>query len=59
MNKRELCARVAEAASLSRVEADIAGSAVFTAVADTLAAGETVAIASRSTPLGVRAFTWS
>ena len=45
MNKRELCAHVAEAASLSRAEADAAVSAVFSAVADALAAGETVAIA--------------
>ena len=45
MNKSELSSRVADAASMSRTEADSAVSALFSAIADALAAGETVAIA--------------
>ena len=45
MNKRELAARVAASTSLSRSEADAAVSAVFSAIADALAGGETVTIA--------------
>lgn len=49
MNKSELSARVAEAASMSRTEADTAVSAMFSTIADALAAGETVAIAGFGT----------
>ena len=49
MNKSELSPRVAAAASMSRTEADTAVSAVFSAIADALAAGETVAIAGFGT----------
>ena len=49
MNKSELSSRVAAAASMSRTEADTAVSAVFSAIADALAAGETVAIAGFGT----------
>lgn len=45
MNKSELCARVADAASMSRTGAEAAVSVMFSAIADALAAGETVAIA--------------
>ena len=49
MNKSELSSRVAATASMSRTEADTAVSAVFSAIADALAAGETVAIAGFGT----------
>ena len=49
MNKSELSSRVAAAASMSRTEADTAVSAVFSAIADALAAAETVAIAGFGT----------
>ena len=42
MNKSELSARVADAASLSRTQAASAVNAVFLAIADALARGETV-----------------
>ena len=45
MNRRELCACVADAASLSGTAADAPVSTVFSIVADALAAGETVAVA--------------
>ena len=49
MNKSELSARVAEAASVSRTEADTALSVMCSTIADALAAGETVAIAGFGT----------
>ena len=49
MNKRELCARVADATSLSAVDADAAVNAVLSTVAGALAAGETVTIAGFGT----------
>lgn len=45
VNKSQLGARVADAASMSRAGADTAVGAVFAAIADALARGETVAIA--------------
>ena len=48
MNKSELLSRAA-AASMFRTEADTAVSAMFSAIADALAAGETVAIAGFGT----------
>ena len=45
MNKRELAAKVAATTSLSQSDADAAVSAVFSAVADALAKGESVTIA--------------
>ena len=45
MNKRELAAHVAARTSLSKSDADAAVSAVFSAIADALASGETVTIA--------------
>ena len=45
MNKRELAAQVAASTSLSQSDADAAVSAVFSAIADALAGGETVTIA--------------
>ena len=45
MNKRELAAQVATRISLSKSDADAAVSAVFSAIADALASGETVTIA--------------
>ena len=45
MNKSQLSARVADAASLSRAGADTAVSAVFAAIADALARDETVIVA--------------
>ena len=49
MNKSELSARVAEAASMSRTEADTALTAMCSIIADALAAAETVAIAGFGT----------
>ena len=49
MNKRELCARVADAASLSAADADAAVNAVLSTVAGALAAGETVTVAGFGT----------
>lgn len=49
LNKRELSLRVAEAASLSRAEADIAVRAVFSAVAATLAREERLSPAAFGT----------
>ena len=49
MNKRELAARVAARTSLSGSDADAAVSAVFSAIADALAGGETVTIAGFGT----------
>ena len=45
LNKSQLGARVADAASMSRTGVDAAVGAVFTAIADALARDETVAIA--------------
>ena len=45
MNKRELAAQVAASTSLSQSDADAAVRAVFSAIADALAGGETVTIA--------------
>ena len=45
MNKRELAAQVAARTSLSQSDADAAMRAVFSAIADALASGETVTIA--------------
>ena len=45
MTKRELAAQVAARTSLSKSDADAAVSAVFSAIADALASGETVTIA--------------
>lgn len=45
MNKRELCARVADATSPHAADADAAVNAVFSTVAGALAAGDTVNIA--------------
>ena len=45
MNKSELSSRVASDASLSRATADSVVDAVFSTIADTLATGESVAIA--------------
>ena len=44
MTKRELAAHVATRTSLSKSDADAAVSAVFSAIADALASGETVTI---------------
>ena len=49
MNKSELSARVAEAASMSRAEADTALSVMCSTIAEALAAGETVSIAGFGT----------
>ena len=49
MNKSELSARVADAVSLSRTEAASAVNAVFLAIADALARGETVTVAGFGT----------
>ena len=49
MNKSELSARVADAASLSRTQAASAVNAVFLAIADALARGETVTVAGFGT----------
>ena len=49
MNKSDLSARVAEAASLSRTEADSALTAMCSAIAEALAEGESVAIAGFGT----------
>ena len=45
MNRSELCAHVAAAASLSRADAAFAIDAMFLAIADALARDETVSIA--------------
>ena len=45
MNKAELTARVAARTSMSKADADSAVSAVFSVITDSLAAGDTVAIA--------------
>ena len=45
MNKRELAAHVAARTSLSKSDADAAVGAVFSAIANALASGETVTIA--------------
>lgn len=45
MNKRELAAHVAARTSLSKSDVEAAVSAVFSAIADALASGETVTIA--------------
>ena len=49
MNKSQLGARVADAASMSRTGAHAAVRAVFAAIANALAAGERVAIAGFGT----------
>ena len=49
MNKSELSARVAEAASLSRTEADSALTAMCSTIAEVPAEGESVAIAGFGT----------
>ena len=49
MNKSELSARVADAASLSGTQAASAVNAVFLAIADALARGETVTVAGFGT----------
>ena len=45
MARSELCARVAVATSLSNADAAAAAGAVFEAIADALARGETVSVA--------------
>ena len=45
MTRLELCARVASATSLSKADAAAAADAVFSAIADALARGETIAVA--------------
>ena len=45
MTRSELCARVAAATSLSKAEAAAAAGALFSAIADALARGETVTVA--------------
>ena len=49
MNKSELSSRVASDASLSKATADSVVNAVFSAITDTLARGESVAIAGFGT----------
>ena len=49
MNKSELSARVADAVSLSGTQAASAVNAVFLAIADALARGETVTVAGFGT----------
>lgn len=49
MNKSELAAQVAAQSSMSRVNADSAVNALFSAIAEALAAGETVTIAGFGT----------
>ena len=45
MTRSELCARVAAATSLSKADAAAAVGALFSAIADALARGETVTVA--------------
>lgn len=49
MTRPELCARIAAAASLSKADSAAAADAMLSAIADTLARGETVAIAGFGT----------
>ena len=44
MTRSELCVRAADAASLSKADAAAAAGAVFSAIADALARGETVTV---------------
>ncbi|MDT9593627.1 HU family DNA-binding protein [Nocardioides zeae] len=49
MNKKELVDQVAEAAGLSKADAETAANAVFSAIGNALAAGDKVAIAGFGT----------
>ena len=44
MNRSDLCSQVAAATSLSKADATVAVTAVFSAIADALASGEPVTV---------------